>query len=71
MVRPMANPINVIIVGQALDSQGFVGANNTVEGLGLNTFGFLWPDAGIWTPCDPLITTTWTECPICTDNDIV
>lgn len=52
---------NVRVVGQALNSFGFT-AFNTVEGLGLNTFGFLWPCDGIWAPNDEAITTTWTNC---------
>lgn len=56
------NPVgDVIIAGQALESFGLVGFNN-VEGLSLNTFGFLFPCAGIWSPADPSITTTWADC---------
>lgn len=55
------NPVDVVIKSQALNSDGFT-ADNTVEGLGLNTFGFLWPCEGIWAPFDPNITTAWTTC---------
>jgi hypothetical protein len=60
----MAIAFDVQIVGDALNSQGFV-AFNTIEGLGLNTFGFLWPIEGIWTVCSDcdVTSTTWTECP--------
>ena len=51
-------PVDVIVVGKALNDRGFV-ANDAVEGLGLNTFGFLWPCAGIWAPMSKAITTTW------------
>jgi len=54
---------DVRIVGQALEDEGFV-AFNTISGLGLNTFGFLWPCADIWAPTDdPTLVTTWTDCP--------
>lgn len=48
------------IDGLALIDRGFVGDDN-VEGLTLNTFGFLWPDDAIWILCEDPITTTWTE----------
>jgi len=57
----MAYPIDVIIVGTALNTEGFT-AFNTVEGLGLNTFGFLWPCDGIWGPGEDPITTVWGMC---------
>lgn len=44
----MANPIDVVVVGNALNSFGFVGLQYSVAGLGLNTFGFLWPCDAIW-----------------------
>lgn len=50
---------DVIIVGQALNSFGFVGFN-TISGLGLNTFGFLWPCPDIWSPAYDPVTTVWT-----------
>lgn len=57
----MAHPVDVTIQGMALNDRGFE-ALNTVEGLGLNTFGFLWPCEGIWAPAQVSITTTWTNC---------
>lgn len=63
----MAWPIaDVLIEGQALNSSGLT-AYNTVEGLGLNTFGFLWPIDGIWSACttDQPQEVTWSDCPIC------
>jgi hypothetical protein len=58
----MANPVgDVKIVGMALNDFG-LSAYNTVEGLGLNTFGFLWPCAGIWAPGDEVIVTNWVGC---------
>lgn len=54
--------LDVVILGQALETFGFT-ANNTIAGLGLNTFGFLWPCDGIWTDVDDPISTTWTEVP--------
>lgn len=58
----MANPVgDVKIVGMALNDFG-LSAYNTVEGLGLNTFGFLWPCNGIWAPGDEIISTSWVGC---------
>ena len=56
---------HVAIEGGSLNSQGFVAldfyvALQPIQGLGLNTFGFLWP--GIWEDCEDVISTTWTEC---------
>lgn len=60
----MAGPgFDVLIEGQALNSFGLT-AFDTIEGLGLNTFGFLWPTTGIWTDCaacNDNVTTTWVE----------
>lgn len=55
----MAQPVDVTISGEALDDLGLC-AYNTIEGLGLNTFGFLWPCDGIWAPAFPPVTTVWT-----------
>jgi len=70
----MAAPLDVIVVGQALNDGG-LSAFNTLAGLGLNTFGFLWPCDGIWLSSDDPITTTWvpasipvTNTEICTDD---
>lgn len=51
-------PADVVVVGTALNTDGFT-AFKTVSGLGLNTFGFLWPCDGIWTSSDAAITTKW------------
>lgn len=62
----MAQPIDVQIVGDALNTAGFE-AFSTVEGLGLITFGFLWPLAGIWSPGSgaDIPNTVWLSCPDC------
>ena len=74
----MANPVNARVYGQALNSFGFT-ANDTISGVGLNTFGFLWHVGGIWGPApiqDPVVTlwvnsaiqdsvvTIWVDAPI-------
>lgn len=64
----MAYGWDVQIVGDALNSFGFTG-KTSIAGLGLNTFGFLWPNSNIWSDCDVAITTTWTECEICTEGN--
>ena len=57
----MAYPVDYVIVGTALESFGLTG-NNTIDGVGLNTFGFLWSCSGIWTDWDdPARTTAWTS----------
>lgn len=50
--------------GIALIDRGFVGSDYVsahVEGLALNTFGFLWPTTGIWVDCCDDVVTVWTE----------
>lgn len=56
----MAQPLDVRIVGTALNTFGFVGDQYAISGVGLNTFGFLWPCADIWSSAETSITTTWT-----------
>lgn len=56
----MAHPMDVKVVGTALNSEGFIGDQWSISGVGLNTFGFLWPCADIWTSSETRITTTWT-----------
>ena len=63
----MAAPFEVIIAPEAVNDFGFQ-AFGAVEGLGLNTFGFLWPVDGIWAPCCPVnegTGTVWTDCEAC------
>ena len=55
----MAAPLDVLISGQALDSFGQVGVNNTQQGLGVITRGFLWPCDGIWALTFDKPTTNW------------
>ena len=57
----MAVQFDIIIVGTALNSFGLTG-KNTISGLGLNTFGFLWDCADIWGPAYDTVVTTWTNC---------
>jgi hypothetical protein len=54
-------PFDVRVVGMALNDFGFE-AFNTIAGLGLNTFGFLWPCDGVWAPADEFVVTVWTGC---------
>lgn len=64
----MANPVEVIIAPEAVIDWGLT-AFEAVEGLGLNTFGFLWPEDGIWAPCCPVnegtAPPTWVDCEGC------
>ena len=55
----MSAPVDPVIAGEALDDFGFT-AYNTISGLGLNTFGFLWGCGEIWAPAFPPVTTVWT-----------
>lgn len=60
---------DITIDGVCLESRGFVGASFYIEGLGLNTFGFLYPlwhsaetgATATWASADPSVTTTWTK----------
>lgn len=52
--------IDATVKGQALNSIGFT-AEDTIAGLGLNSFGFLWPCDAIWSPCCDTVVTTWTN----------
>lgn len=54
-------PFDVIVVGQGLNSFGFVAFNHPI-GLDLITFGFLTPCDGIWDTADETVSTTWTDC---------
>lgn len=57
----MAHPVDAVISGVALETEGFVGLQFAVSGLGLNTLGFLWPCDGIWTTSEATITTAWAS----------
>lgn len=58
----MANPaFDVIVVGEALNDFGFE-AYDTISGIGLNTFGFLWDGDGFWAPCCDTPTNVWMSC---------
>ncbi len=52
---------DVIVVGTALETNGLSG-KNTISGLGLVTYGFIWGCSEIWSPADESITTTWEVC---------
>lgn len=52
---------DILISGQALESEGFLAFNHPV-GLDLITMGFLTPCDAIWDVADEDITTTWTDC---------
>lgn len=56
------NPINVEIVPLAVIDFGF-SAENTISGVGLNTFGFLWGKADFWNlcPCSDDTVPVWTD----------
>lgn len=43
------NPFEMTVVGDALDSHGFVG-NNTTDPFGLLTYGFIWQCFSLYTP---------------------
>lgn len=70
-------PADVVVAGNALNDRGF-SAFNTIAGLGLNTFGFLWPCDAIWGPTDDSrLVTIWTttlpavvNTETCVDTDV-
>jgi hypothetical protein len=57
----MSNPVDARVVGQALESRGFIGDQKAIAGLGLNSFGFIWPCDAIWTDTDSVIVTAWSD----------
>lgn len=57
----MSYPLDVTVKGMALNDFGFV-AEGAIAGVGLNTFGYVWPCDAIWTPADASITTAWVSC---------
>jgi hypothetical protein len=59
----MAAPVDVVIVGQNLNSFGLVGLENNISGIGLVTHGFLFPCQDIWTNVDLPRSTVWVDCP--------
>lgn len=50
---------DVTVNGEALSDFGLQ-ADDEISGIGLVTFGLLWP--GIWTPCSFGVSSTWTDC---------
>lgn len=58
----MSAPFDVRVVGNALNSSGFVTIYFNPTGLSLNTFGFLTPCDAIWTLNEPDIITVWAQC---------
>lgn len=63
----MAQPLDVIVVGNALNSFGFT-AFDTISGIGLNTFGLLWGCNDIWASAEPAVTTVWADCAVAVDT---
>lgn len=59
----MAQPFDPIVAPVALLTHGLT-AFDTVAGIGLVTFGFLWPCNGIWSPSDEdaVRNTVWSDC---------
>lgn len=57
----MAAPVAVVIRGMALNSFGLT-ADDSISGVGLNTFGFLWDSSSIWTDVLTGATTAWVAC---------
>ncbi len=66
----MADPLGPIIVDPlAVITVGFVGTYNAaLSGVGLNTFGFLWPENAVYIDCADCATvddTVWQDCDGC------
>lgn len=64
----MAKQIDVRIVGNALNTEGFLGFNYALTSLGLMTEGFITECSEIWTLSDTPITTVWIGVPPCPSN---
>jgi len=56
----MTIQFDVTLNGLGLNDFGIYG--KSVDGFGLNTFGFVWACNSIWNPCIDPITTTWVSC---------
>ena len=56
-------PIDPIITGNGLNSQGFLNSSFAMSGLGLNTIGFISACADIWTSGEDDVTTSWSDVP--------
>lgn len=56
----MAVNFDVTLNGRGLLDYGLYG--NTVDGLGLQTFGFVWLCSSIWDNADEAVTTSWSAC---------
>ena len=66
----MADPLGPIIVDPlAVITFGFIGTYNAaLAGVGLNTFGFLWPENAVFVECancSDAVETTWIDCEGC------
>lgn len=52
--------VDATVEGEALETFGLT-ARDTISGIGLVTFGFLWECAAIWEPSDESVTTNWSN----------
>ena len=52
--------MDVTVRGQALEDFG-LSASDTISGIGLVTFGFLWNCPDVWGPVIDEPTTVWTD----------
>lgn len=56
----MAINFDVTVNGRGLLDYGLFGYS--VDGFGINTYGFIWLCSSIWDNADENITTTWVSC---------
>lgn len=57
----MNERLEVIFNGLSLVDRGLVSDYNTLSGVGLNTFGFIWAAQDIWADADAQISTSWSN----------
>lgn len=57
----MANPVDAVISGVGLETQGLLTLGFNPTGLSLNTFGFLTPCDSIWGPSLEAASTSWAS----------
>lgn len=60
---------DVVLNGMALNTSGLTG-NNTIAGLGLLTYGLIWPCSGIWEDYEEDVVTVWEECETVIDPNL-
>jgi hypothetical protein len=62
--------VDVRIVGNALNTEGFLAYQYALSPIAVITFGFITDCGDIWTNSDVPITTTWVSSEVQTDLEV-